>query len=442
MSTFPLAARVSSGRQAVLARATNSSFTNYAGGVNGYDFSGTGYRIWKAVNSTKTSLAYVSAPTMQVGDIVRLEVQGSNLTLKVNGSTLLTATDTAIASGDPGIYARSDAAIAPIFDNWSGGALNPSLAAGASCTVSVTFTPSATGPRSGSFAVPASVTNVQPPYPLLTIRSNTLSYTYNAPFVLGEMQFYLSTYRTRLQPDLTVAVTQGDVIGHSMGGLVTRQLPLLLGFGSDDTFGRGVVHKLITIGTPHLGTPIAQQLLDPANQCIAGVLAFAGKLSISSATVNGTAVDGAVADLEGDGTNPGAANNALKNLQAPQSYFPIAIVAGLATQTNLAGLDCGLFCTPTMLKWLACRHHSPLADDLSSSGWPAIFSQQNSDTIVPLTSQMPVSNGKRFVGVIHSNGLLGLDFVGPAELDSQSGIPQAVIDLLNEPINGLDFNKM
>jgi hypothetical protein len=42
-----------------------------------------------------------------------------------------------------------------------------------------------------------------------------------------------------------------------MGGLVVRQAEQLAGFLGTDSFGYGYVHELITIGTPHLGSPLA-----------------------------------------------------------------------------------------------------------------------------------------------------------------------------------------
>jgi hypothetical protein len=43
-------------------------------------------------------------------------------------------------------------------------------------------------------------------------------------------------------------------------------------------------------------------------------------------------------------------------------------------------------------------------------------------------------------GVIHSPGIELLGFNPPSELDSSSGIPDAVVNLLNEAINGADFH--
>ena len=44
-----------------------------------------------------------------------------------------------------------------------------------------------------------------------------------------------------------------------------------------------------------------------------------------------------------------------------------------------------------------------------------------------------------FPGAIHSPGFEALDFSPPTEVSPQSGIPDAVINLLNESITGADF---
>ena len=43
-------------------------------------------------------------------------------------------------------------------------------------------------------------------------------------------------------------------------------------------------------------------------------------------------------------------------------------------------------------------------------------------------------------GIIHSPGIERLNFLGPSGLDAGSGVPDLVIDLLNEPITGSDFH--
>jgi hypothetical protein len=57
-----------------------------------------------------------------VGDVIRLEVSGTTLTGKVNGTVVSTVTDTAIASGNPGLHIYFfNPALS--LDDWEGGDL-------------------------------------------------------------------------------------------------------------------------------------------------------------------------------------------------------------------------------------------------------------------------------------------------------------------------------
>lgn len=65
-------------------------------------------------------------------------------------------------------------------------------------------------------------------------------------------------YRNR-----SIAITQVDIVAHSMGGLVTRASTKVKGFSYKrrENFKRGDINRLITVGTPHLGTPMANFIL-------------------------------------------------------------------------------------------------------------------------------------------------------------------------------------
>jgi len=59
-----------------------------------------------------------------------------------------------------------------------------------------------------------------------------------------------------------IAITQVDVVAHSMGGLVARGYAAQTGqFVRTDNYRQGDFHKIITVGTPHLGTPMADWLI-------------------------------------------------------------------------------------------------------------------------------------------------------------------------------------
>ncbi|MBI3668691.1 MAG: hypothetical protein HY237_02765 [Acidobacteria bacterium] len=87
--------------------------------------------LQKVVGGTVTNLASVSSPTPAI-HVLRLEIFGTTLTASLNGATDLTAQDSAIASGAPGItgleflnQGASDFRVS----KWEGGSLNAGTAA-------------------------------------------------------------------------------------------------------------------------------------------------------------------------------------------------------------------------------------------------------------------------------------------------------------------------
>ncbi len=59
---------------------------------------------------------------------------------------------------------------------------------------------------------------------------------------------------------LGCAVNQVDIVAHSLGGLMARGATLLPGFYNAQNNNQGYIHKLITLGTPHRGTPLGPLL--------------------------------------------------------------------------------------------------------------------------------------------------------------------------------------
>jgi pimeloyl-ACP methyl ester carboxylesterase len=54
------------------------------------------------------------------------------------------------------------------------------------------------------------------------------------------------------------AVSKADVIGHSMGGVITRYFASQPEYANVDNYYKGSVHRLVTIGSPHMGSPESQ----------------------------------------------------------------------------------------------------------------------------------------------------------------------------------------
>ncbi len=66
-----------------------------------------------------------------------------------------------------------------------------------------------------------------------------------------------------------IAGAQVDVVAHSLGGLIARSRAALTNgeraYRRHENFQRGDFHKLITVGTPHRGTPVANFLIANRN---------------------------------------------------------------------------------------------------------------------------------------------------------------------------------
>jgi hypothetical protein len=297
-----------------------------------------------------------------------------------------------------------------------------------------------------------------PPSDLSQVSGSALGFQFNAPTVLNQIQLDITTYAN----DLDVAAVQADVVGHSMGGNIVRMMPIPnepWNFFTNGTYGQGPIEKLITIGTPHLGSPLATDLLptssgqDP-NRCVRNRLAGNGDVALQAAIVAGASVNGGVNDLVGDGQDTNGLSLALQSEQASQSTqpFPMAYLAGTENAANLANLSCSPLsgCTAGGLRFVCGTLGDPLANDLTSSSWPTIFgggpNDGISDGVVPLTSQLNGAStggspggGGPVTNVIHSAGLLDLDFLGPFEL-GDSLMANYMVDLLNEAKSGVDFH--
>jgi probable HAF family extracellular repeat protein len=283
------------------------------------------------------------------------------------------------------------------------------------------------------------VTSTSPSYSNLNeISANTLGFAFNAPSVEKQVRDFIKNFRTQNN----IAAIQADLVAHSMGGDVSLTMGRSKEFNSTNTYNLGPIHKLITIGTPYLGSPLASGLMK-GNNCVRNLLASDGSVSFKNVSVGGMSVSGAVHDLDGDGTGK-ELSPALKALQGLRP-FPYSQIAGIENDSNLQELDCPFSqCKPSL--WILrtiCGTilRNPIAKALTRQGWPKFFKQE-SDGIVPLSSQLngePGATGAIFDGVIHTEALKDLGFVGPTELEFEE-IQSKVIDLLNKPNNGPDFH--
>jgi pimeloyl-ACP methyl ester carboxylesterase len=287
------------------------------------------------------------------------------------------------------------------------------------------------------------------------VLGSSIGFQYNAPGVASGIDLFLQKFKNGQNPQaIPVAAIQGDIVAHSMGGDITRTLALQPDFLSPTNFGQGSIHKVVTIDTPHLGSPLATQLMSGQNNCTLSIFASLEKFSFVSVVLsNGFTKAGAVWDLQGDGLGGGMSADLadLANPLLAQHPLPTALIAAAADNSNLSGVDGSV--AANLLRSMCLPSGDPLAVDLTTQSWPNVFSGgQPNDTVVPLNSQLNrisgnpptiVAPGSLFTspGYEHSRSLASLGFRGPSVLDA-GAVPTQVVKLLNTPVTDPVFNKL
>lgn len=94
----------------------------YKGGVYGAIGGSVGWEI-SLRNGGSNSVLTSGSTTVNANDILRLEVSGTTLTFKVNGSTIGTTSDGTLIGGAAGLFLFADAGSATdaLVDDWEGG---------------------------------------------------------------------------------------------------------------------------------------------------------------------------------------------------------------------------------------------------------------------------------------------------------------------------------
>ncbi len=339
------------------------------------------------------------------------------------------------------------------------------------------FTPLTNDPLRSFFVSPANynydlhgaITAAQPSYTpkiLNSARGNALGFDFAAPYVLIQIQEAIVAFR-QAQRTLSsgvaidgAAAAQADVIAHSMGGTVARTVVNLPSYAGSDSFGVGVIHKLITIGTPHKGSPLATDLLQDS-PCMRDELADNEHIAFYTVSPPGpssphgcgiytTLWCGGTGDLQ-----PGS--DALGRIDGGNGLtVPTALIAATTTLANTLSLDGTFAVVPIFLRWKCSS--DPVAQRYTTELWQTEFGEAN-DGVVGLSSQLagfgaPPANGNPnpVTGLIHSSSLDRLGFTPPGELDSATdasgnptsaaGIQALVIQFLNEAPSGQDFHQL
>lgn len=105
----------------VVRAATTDTLTLYCGGIIPGQLGHNRYGIWKRVAGVHTQIATHGSQSMAVSDVVRLSIEGTSLTLKVNGIDIVgPSTDSDIAAGQAGIRLHHSVVDTPVLDTWEG----------------------------------------------------------------------------------------------------------------------------------------------------------------------------------------------------------------------------------------------------------------------------------------------------------------------------------
>ena len=244
-----------------------------------------------------------------------------------------------------------------------------------------------------------------------------------------------------------------------MGGLVTRQI-VTSDYRPAIAFGAPVVHKLITLGTPHRGSPQAVLQLLPESACsrndavnVPQLLGLDSTVSVSTFDMNIGSVPGAAGELSGNGKNLTDASQALIDLDgaSPIGMVPSSLLAGDANDV----LPNVTF-APILeaIRRLCKPKNDPLAQRFSRNRYAWIFDPNiypkpagstiatPSDGSVSVTSAIPqgLQRVQPFPRYLHSSGI-GLLTSPTAHqlLDGSEPIVSQVRKLLNEKATSNSF---
>jgi PKD repeat protein/pimeloyl-ACP methyl ester carboxylesterase len=275
----------------------------------------------------------------------------------------------------------------------------------------------------------------QPSLPLLAkgakVYESDLSFVENVATSLDQLNKNIDRFKN----DWGVAAVQSDIVAHSMGGLVARMMARHHAYNNEHNFYQGYIHKLITIGTPHLGTHLAKELISPKNPCIRYWFGTKGMSAFESVKIQGKVYRGGVGDMQGNGDGQSMSDNL--RLLLGSSPISTAFIAGSLELGQLQNV--GKTLTANILKIECSESGDPLMERLEPDKWNESFPKMFSDGIVSVTSQLDgrTTSTEIFSG-LHTEALTVLGFGLPAELlgreAPESQMPEEVIRLLNIPV--------
>jgi hypothetical protein len=247
----------------------------------------------------------------------------------------------------------------------------------------------------------------------------------NTPVALRWAESCLREFRTMNH----ASAAQLDFIVHSMGGLISNNMPQFPAFQSTVSYGQGYIHKLITVDTPYFGSQFAANLSQSSTICKAIFNNLDHK------------VGGAVEDLI-------PRSPFLQSLKLSSLYYKRAISGELNPTDSqqaskivndvFAALS---FKVPPILQPCRSIFVTPLTAPPSFT-FNNYFGDVN-DLVVGKTSQLGLLQSFSDItpgSVAHLHlaiPYVSQGFVGA--LDQASGNPGLAVTLLNAPVSGAKF---
>lgn len=197
------------------------------------------------------------------------------------------------------------------------------------------------------------------------------------------------------------ATTQTDIIAHSMGGLLSRRWIADSNYLRDENFKQGDIRKLVTLHTPHSGSPLANLIINIVDELginHRGVQSFQNNL--------GPFTRGAVCDLAEGGLGI--------NQPATRKAKVFAYAGNGGDPTGFSGPW-----LPTLAAWKF------LPSDRSQHINPYLFGGAENDGIVTVDSQNGGLINAALSNEVHS------DWLGGAHVTASQSTATAVFSGLN-----------
>jgi pimeloyl-ACP methyl ester carboxylesterase len=268
-------------------------------------------------------------------------------------------------------------------------------------------------------------TDLYTTYPADYHSTNAASFTTNQ----GKVQGFIAEAIKRIRAK-HYAATQADVIGHSMGGILTRLYSGLPQYMRMDNLNMGDIHRLVTLDTPHLGTNFANLLV-----ALHVTNATAVETTVNNIT-GGSITQGAVCDLNQNSSGLALINGGT-SLTA-QALTGTAGPPGTATTPALYWGGATGFGAKSFESALTARTFPVFGAFIFPQATVNAFRfREMNDAVVPLSSQQGKMTGTvNFPNDLHMH-IPGIPFVTRGITDDSAAATTA-FNTLDGPASGLN----